>query len=434
MEDIMEISRDRYLEQLVSRMWNGQVKVVTGIRRCGKSYLLKKLFRRYLIEMQGVREHSILMLDLDDSENLRLRNPLELSSFVKKWAANHSGKLYLFIDEIQMCETVPNPYVPEGKPITFYDSLNGFLHIDNLDVYVTGSNSKMLSKDILTEFRGRGDEVRLHPLSFSEYYSAVGGDRTDALNRYMRFGGMPFAVSRPGDAAREAYLKSLFEEVYFKDIIERRKVERREVLGLVTDFLCSSIGSLTNPTNIANSLKTNYDCNVSKNTVSAYLEHLEDSFLFLEARRYDIKGKSYFDYPSKFYCEDIGLRNARTDFRQMEVTHIMENMIYNELKVRGYSVDVGVVYSREVNKNGNSTRVAREIDFVVNKSSERIYVQSAHVLPNETKRASELKPFSLTGDSFRKIIVRNDVGLKWFDEHGVLNIGVRDFLLDKSIV
>ena len=291
----MEISRDRYLEQLVSRMWNGQVKVVTGIRRCGKSYLLKKLFRRYLIEMQGVREHSILMLDLDDSENLRLRNPLELSSFVKKWAAKHSGKLYLFIDEIQMCESVPNPYVPEGKPITFYDSLNGFLHIDNLDVYVTGSNSKMLSKDILTEFLGRGDEVRLHPLSFSEYYSAVGGDRTDALNRYMRFGGMPFAVSRPDDAARETYLKSLFEEVYFKDIIERRKVERRDVLGLVTDFLCSGIGSLTNPTNIANSLKTNYDCNVSKNTVSAYLEHLEDSFLFLEARRYDIKGKSYFE-------------------------------------------------------------------------------------------------------------------------------------------
>jgi predicted AAA+ superfamily ATPase len=276
--------------------------------------------------------------------------------------------------------------------------------------------------------------VRLHPLSFSEYYSAVGGDRTDALNRYMRFGGMPFAVSRPDDAARETYLKSLFEEVYFKDIIERRKVERRDVLGLVTDFLCSSIGSLTNPTNIANSLKTNYDCNVSKNTVSAYLEHLEDSFLFLEARRYDIKGKSYFDYPSKFYCEDIGLRNARTDFRQMEVTHIMENMIYNELKVRGYSVDVGVVYSREVNKNGNSTRVAREIDFVVNKSSERIYVQSAYALPNETKRTNELKPFSLTGDSFRKIIVRNDVGLKWFDAHGVLNIGVQDFLLDKSIV
>lgn len=430
----MEIKRDRYLGQLVSRMWNGQVKVVTGIRRCGKSYLLKKIFRRYLIETQGVRERSILTIDLDDSDNIRLRNPLELSAFVKKWVNARRGKLYLLIDEIQMCDTVPNPYVPEGKPITFYDSLNGFLHIENLDVYVTGSNSKMLSKDILTEFRGRGDEVRLHPLSFAEYYSATGGDRTLALNSYMRFGGMPFAVSRPDDAARESYLKALFEEVYFKDIIERKKVERRDVLGFVTDFLCSSVGSLTNPTNITNSLKTNYDCKVSKNTVSVYLEYLKDAFLFHEARRYDIKGKSYFDYPSKFYCEDAGLRNARTDFRQMEMTHIMENVIYNELVMRGYSVDVGVVYSRDVNKNGNSSRVAREIDFVVNKSSERVYVQSAYALPDEAKRTSELKPFSLTGDSFRKIIVRNDVGLRWFDENGVLNISVLDFLLDDSVV
>lgn len=319
-------------------------------------------------------------------------------------------------------------------PITFYDSLNGFLHIENLDVYVTGSNSKMLSKDILTEFRGRGDEVRLHPLSFAEYYSATGGDRTESLNSYMRFGGMPFAVSRPDDAAKESYLKALFEEVYFKDIIERKNVERRDVLGFVTDFLCSSVGSLTNPTNITNSLKTNYDCKVSKNTVNAYLEHLKDAFLFYEARRFDIKGKSYFDYPSKFYCEDAGLRNARTDFRQMEMTHIMENVIYNELVMRGYSVDVGVVYSRDLNKNGNSSRVAREIDFVVNKSSERVYVQSAYALPDEAKRTSELKPFSLTGDSFRKIIVRNDVGLRWFDENGVLNISVLDFLLDDSVV
>ena len=430
----MEIKRDKYLARLVSRMWSGQVKVVTGIRRCGKSYLLKKLFRRHLLENEGVRERSILTLDLDDDGNIRLRNPLELSAFVKKWMKGRGGKSYLFIDEIQMCDEVPNPYVPGGRPITFCDSLNGFLHIDNLDVYVTGSNSKMLSKDILTEFRGRGDEVRLHPLSFSEYFAAVGGDRTDAFNRYMRFGGMPFTLSRPDDAAREAYLKSLFDEVYFKDIIERKKVERTDVLGFVTDFLCSGVGSLTNPTNIANSLRTNYDCGVSKNTVCAYLDHLTEAFLFAEAKRYDIKGKSYFDYPSKYYCEDVGLRNARTDFRQMEMTHIMENVIYNELRARGYSVDVGVVHSRETNRNGNSTRVAREIDFVVNKSSERVYVQSAYALQDEAKRASELKPFSLTGDSFRKIIVRNDVGMRWFDEHGILNIGIQDFLMDDSVV
>ena len=430
----MGIKRDRYLGQLVSRMWNGQVKVITGIRRCGKSYLLKKLFRRYLLEEKGVHARSILTINLDDDDNIRLRNPLELSAFVKKWIKGRSGRLYLFIDEIQMCDTVPNPYVPEGKPITFYDSLNGFMHIDNLDVYVTGSNSKMLSTDILTEFRGRGDEVRLHPLSFAEYLSATGGERRDAFNRYMRFGGMPFAVSRTDDAAREAYLKSLFGEVYFRDIIERKRVERTDVLGFITDFLCSSIGSLTNPTNIANSLKTNYDCGVSKTTVSTYLDHLEDAFLFTEAKRYDIRGKAYFDYPSKFYCEDVGLRNARTDFRQMEITHIMENVLYNELRARGYSVDVGVVQARERNRNGNSTRVAREIDFVVNKGSERIYVQSAYALPDESKRANELKPFSLTGDSFRKIIVRNDVGLRWFDEQGILNISVMDFLLDESVV
>ena len=315
----MEIKRDRYLARLVSRMWNGQVKVVTGIRRCGKSYLLKRLFKRHLVENEGVQERSILTLDLDDDSNIRLRNPLELSAFVRKWMKGRSGKSYLFIDEIQMCEEVPNPYTPGGKPVTFCDSLNGFLHIDNLDIYVTGSNSKMLSSDVLTEFRGRGDEVRLHPLSFGEYFAAVGGDRADAFRRYMRFGGMPFALSSPDDAARESYLKSLFAEVYFKDIVERKKVERMDVLGFVMDFLCSSVGSLTNPSNIANSLKTNYDCAVSKNTVCAYLDHLMDAFLFSEAKRYDIKGRTYFDYPSKYYCEDVGLRNARTDFRQMEL-------------------------------------------------------------------------------------------------------------------
>jgi hypothetical protein len=291
----------------------------------------------------------------------------------------------------------------------------------------------MLSRDVLTEFRGRGDEVRLHPLSFGEYYAAIGGDRTDALNRYMRFGGMPFALSCPDDAAREAYLKALFGEVYFKDIVERKKVERPDVLGFVTDFLCSGVGSLTNPTNIANSLRTNYDCGVSKNTVSAYLDHLADAFLFSEVRRYDIKGKSYFDYPSKYYCEDIGLRNARTDFRQMEMTHIMENIICNELLARQFSVDVGVVSESAPNRKGKDAQVKREIDFIASKGDRKVYVQSAFAMQTEEKRIAELKPFSLTGDSFPKIAVRQDVGKRWYDNCGVLHVGLIEFLLDRSI-
>ncbi len=419
-------------------MWNGQVKIVTGIRRCGKSYLLKTLFRDWLKREKGVLDQDILMLELDDSTWIRCRNPLELDKTVREWKAAHGDgtKCYLFIDEIQMCEAVPNPYVPDGKKITFYDALNGFLHMDDLDVYVTGSNSKMLSKDVLTEFRGRGDEVRMHPLTFAEYFGVVGGDRRDALERYMRYGGMPFALSRPDDASREQYLKGLFEEVYFKDIVERKRITRVDVLNNVTDFLCSGIGSLTNPNNIANSLKTAYGCDVSRQTVLSYVEYLMDAFLFSEARRYDVKGKSYFDYPNKYYCEDVGLRNARTGFRQQEVTHLMENVIYNELVARGYAVDVGVVYSREINANGQSVRVPREIDFVVNKGGERVYVQSAFALPegDVCKRASEFKPFSLTGDSFRKIIVRQDVGLRWFDDNGILNISLADFLLDPMAV
>lgn len=415
-------------------MWNGQAKVITGIRRCGKSYLLKTLFREYLVNVKGVPSENILVIELDDIVNARLRNPLELSRHVRNWVAVKTGEKYLFIDEIQMSAKVPNPFVPTAEPLTFYDALNGFLHIADLDVYVTGSNSKMLSSDILTEFRGRGDEIRLHPLSFAEYYAATGGDRKVAFDRYARFGGMPATLSRPDDASVEAYLKSLFEEVYLKDIVERKHLERVDVLGKVIDFIGSGIGSLTNPNNIATSLEAADGTRVSSFTVAEYINHLKDAFLVSEARRYDVKGRSYFDFPNKYYFEDIGLRNARTSFRQQEMTHIMENIIYNDLIRRGYSVDVGVVFSRENNRNGNSVRIAREIDFVVNKAGERIYIQSAYALPDEEKRISEVKPFSLTGDSFRKIIIRNDVGLKWLDENGILNLNLLDFLLDETVV
>jgi hypothetical protein len=429
----MEISRDYYLNQLVSRMWNGQVKVITGIRRCGKSYLLKTLFKRHLIE-SGVAESDILTIELDEIKALKYRNPLELSKFVDAWKEGATRRRYLFIDEIQMCEEVPNPYLPQGAKITFYDALNGFLHKGDLDVYVTGSNSKMLSSDIRTEFRGRGDEVRVHPLSFAEYLSAKREDKRDAFDGYMRFGGMPFAVTRADDASREAYLKSLFDEVYLKDIVERRKIERPDAMGRILDFLCSTTGSLTNANNIAASLLKLGDTAVSPNTVASYIGYLEDSYLFSEAKRYDIKGHSYFEYPQKYYCEDIGLRNARSGFRHQEETHIMENMIYNELVMRGYSVDVGVVMANERNALGKNVRVAREIDFVVNRAGERLYIQSAYALPTDEKRLSELKPFSLTGDSFRKIIVRTDVGKRWFDENGVLNLSIYDFLLDQNAI
>lgn len=426
----MEIQRDLYLKRLISLMWNGQIKVITGLRRCGKSYLLKTLFRRHLLE-NGVTPCDILTLELDELKNARFRNPLELAAHVRNWMTSANSRRYLFIDEIQMCDVVPNPHSTSGAPLTFYDALNEFSHMDNLDVYVTGSNSKMLSTDIKTEFRGRGDELRLHPLSFAEYLPASGLDRRDALDTYMRYGGMPFALTRPDEASREAYLRSLFAEVYLKDIVERHAIAKPSAMGQIVDFLCSSTGSLTNPHNLARSLAA-HGTELSDNTVAAYIAHLEDAYLFSEAKRYDVKGHAYFDYPQKYYCEDVGLRNARTLFRHQEETHIMENIVYNELVARGWSVDVGVVFSWETPPAGTRTRVAREIDFVVNRSGERLYIQSAYTLPSEEKRLAELKPFSLTGDSFRKVLIRKDTGPRWFDENGVLHLSILDFLLDPS--
>ena len=333
-----------------------------------------------------------------------------------------------------MSDEVPNPYNAAGKKITFYDALNDLRSLPNLDVYVTGSNSKMLSSDILTEFRGRSDEIRVHPLSFAEYYSAVGGDKNDAFDEYAFYGGMPLVLSRPNDAAKMSYLKTLFTEVYIKDIVERKKIERQDVLEQILDLLCSSIGSLTNPTKIADTLRSKQTVDVAANTIRSYIGHLEDAFLFSESKRYDVKGKSYFDSPSKYYSEDIGLRNARIGFRQQEMTYIMENIIYNELINRGLSVGVGVVYSRALNQNGNSIRIPREIDFVVTSGSKKTYIQSAYAMPTEEKAEIELKTFSLTGDSFPKIVVRKDVGKRWYDDNGILNIGLLDFLLDKELV
>lgn len=429
----MEIKRDTYLNELIQYMWDGQIKVITGIRRCGKSFLLRRLFKKHLLE-SGVAEEQIIEIELDLARDIKYRNPLELAGYVRGRVDGKDERFYLFIDEIQMSDEVNNPYNPEGKKITFYDALNDLRELENIDIYVTGSNSKMLSSDILTEFRGRSDEIRVHPLSFAEFYSAVDGDKEEAFDEYAFYGGMPFVLSRPNDTAKMKYLESLFNEVYIKDIVERMGIKHENVLKQVLDLICSSIGSLTNPKKIFDTIRSTTNTTVSQNTISSYIGHLEDAFLISESKRFDVKGKAYFDYPYKFYCEDIGLRNARIGFRQQEMTHIMENIIYNELIVRGFSVDVGVVYSREKNSSGNYSKTAREIDFVAVKGNRKVYVQSAFALPNDEKAAQELKPLSLTGDSFPKVIIRKDIRKRWYDNSGVLNIGLVDFLLDVEAV
>lgn len=433
----MEIKRDRYLNKLISYMWDGQVKVVTGIRRCGKSYLLRTIFRNWLLA-QGVAGDHILCYELDLAKDIRYRNPLELAKAVRARVEGQPDRFYLFVDEIQMSDEVPNPYNPSGKAITFYDALNDLKSLSNLDVYVTGSNSRMLSSDILTEFRGRSDDIRVHPLSFAEYYAAVGGDKAEAFEDYAFYGGMPLILSRPDEAAKMSYLKALFSEVYLKDIIERKGIRREDVLSATLDLLCSSVGSLTNPNNIANALNSRQklagENTVAPNTVKAYIGHLADAYLFEECRRYDVRGKVYFDYPNKYYCDDLGLRNARIGFRQQEMTHIMENILYNDLRIRGCEVDIGIVYGLEKTRAGKTVQVAREIDFIATRGGKKTYIQSAYALDTEEKAATENKPFSLTGDSFPKIIVRHDIRKRWYDEKGVLNIGILDFLLDDSIV
>ena len=434
----MEIKRDSYLRKIISSMWDGQVKVITGIRRCGKSYLLNPIFYNYLLS-EGVKQENILSIELDKAKDIEFRNPLFLASYIRNLMEGKTERFYLFIDEIQMSDEIKNPYNPEGKKITFYDALNDINAIPNLDIYVTGSNSKMLSSDILTEFRGRSDEIRIHPLSFNEFYSVIGGDKTEAFEDYAFYGGMPFVLSRENDSAKMDYLKALFSTVYIRDIVDRKKIKREDILSATIDLLSSSIGSLTNPNNIAKSLNSRQKLKgedvVSVNTVKSYIDNLLDAYLFEECRRYDVKGKNYFDYPNKYYCVDTGLRNARIGFRQQEMTHIMENIIYNELRIRGYEVDIGIVYSSESNKKKDrKTMTPREIDFLATKGGKKVYLQSAYAMESEEKERLENKPLSLTGDFFQKIIVRHDISKRWYNEQGILNIGVIDFLLDDTLL
>ena len=419
------VKRDSYMNRLIHSMWNGEIKVITGIRRCGKSVLLFDLFFEYLLS-QNVPEDHILKIELDQRRYYKFRNPITLCEYVESTVRDRKDeKFYLFIDEVQLTTKVVDKE-NGGIEVTIYDMLNELKAYKNLDVYVTGSNSKGLSKDIATEFRGRATQIHVFPLSFAEFYSAVGGDERKALDTYMLYGGMPRLLALEDDKDKKDYLTSLYSELYVKDIVERNGIEREDVLNDILDFLASQISSLTNPTNIANAIASMKNEKINPAMVSNYVQYVIDSFLISMAKRYDVKGKTYFKYPNKYYYTDIGLRNARLNYRQYDPGHIMENMIYNELLQRGYSVDVGVVCDR-----AGDSKVQKEIDFVVNDADKKIYIQSAFRMDTEKKESSELASLMLTKDFFKKIIVRMDVPHNFYDDDGIFHCNLIDLLLNR---
>jgi len=436
----MVIDRPRYIELLMHKRWNGKVKIITGIRRCGKSFLLNTLYRQALIG-EGVTEDSFVEIALDRKSDMKFRNPNVLYDYIKSLTRDQTRKYYVMIDEIQLSYRVRNKDVDESMVAeddrdllytTFYDVLNDLMSCRNLDIYVTGSNSKMLSKDIVTNFRDRGSEIRVAPLSYEEFLSYTRLDKADALEQYLTYGGMPLAVLETDEKEKQRYLRSLFTGVYMKDIIERYHLKNDAVMNALIDALCSSVGSLTNPHRLANTAATLLDKTTSDHTIKAYLDYLEDAFLFSAARRYDVRGRKYFDTLKKYYAVDLGLRNARLNFRQQERSHLMENMLYNELIIRGYSVDVGVVEVQQMN-DGKRYKGQYEIDFVVNLGNEKVYVQSVLNVSSPDKKAQETFSLHNTGDFFRKIIVLDGNQKMWTDEDGVIYVGVIPFLLHDYI-
>lgn len=419
------IKRDSYLNRMIHNMWNGEVKVITGIRRCGKSVLLFDLFYEYLLS-QGVQKDHIIKIELDQRRYYKFRNPIILCEYVETLVAEKEDeKFYLFIDEVQLTTKIIDNE-NGGIEVSIYDMLNELKAYKNLDVYVTGSNSKGLSKDIATEFRGRATQVHVFPLSFEEFYSHAGGDERKVLDTYMLYGGMPRLLALTDEKDKKDYLSSLYSELYVKDIVERNSIEREDILNDILDFLASQISSLTNPTNIANALTSIKNEKVNSTLVSNYVQHTIDSFLISMAKRYDVKGKTYFKYPNKYYYTDIGLRNARLNYRQYDPGHIMENIIYNELLRRGYSIDVGVVTDRTAGANSQ-----REIDFVVNDADKKIYIQSAFQMDTDKKESSELASLLLTKDFFKKIIVRMDIPHSFYDNNGIFHCNLIDLLLGR---
>ena len=412
---MMEIRRDSYLEQLKQRKNNGMIKIITGIRRCGKSFLLFVLYKKYLLG-SGVDQDHIIEIALDGIENEELRDPKKCYRYIKD-AMKDDGMYYLLLDEVQ--------FMPR-----FEEVLNSLLHISNIDVYVTGSNSKFLSSDIVTEFRGRGDELRVYPLSFAEFFGAYDGDYDDAWNEYMVYGGLPQVAQFSVERQKAEYLKNIFTNVYIKDVVERNKIQNVDEIGTLVDILASAIGAPTNPTRISNTFKSERGINYSNKTISKHIDYLAEAFLISKAARYDIKGRKYVGANLKYYFSDIGLRNARLNFRQQEPTHIMENIVYNELLVRGYNVDVGIVEVLAKNNEGRRVHKQLEVDFVVNQGSQRYYIQVAFDMTSEEKQTQELNSLRNIPDSFKKIIIVNGTKKPWRNDEGFVIMGMKYFLLN----
>lgn len=427
------IARPDYLNKLISKKENGLIKIITGNRRCGKSYLLFTIYHEYLVSA-GIAENQIIELALDETVNAKYRNPIELDSYIRSLVSDKSKQYYVFLDEIQKVDEIQNPYVdnPNSK-ITFVDTVLGLMKIKNVDLYITGSNSKMLSSDILTEFRDRGDEIRVYPLSFAEFYTSFKGDKKEAWKEYYTYGGMPLAVTKKAPEEKSKYLKNLFTGTYLKDVLERHTItnstsDLEELLNIIS----SSIGSLTNPLNLSNTFKTVKKRNLAPETISTYLDYFKDAFLIDSAVRYNIKGKKYISTPLKYYFVDVGLRNARLNFRQQEENHIMENIIFNELKIRGFDVDIGVIEHNTKDATGKSRRNFLEIDFVANRGNNRFYIQSALHLDTQEKMEQETKSLNRIHDSFKKIVVVKDDIEPWQDDKGIQYIGIEQFLLEKD--
>ena len=413
----MNINRDKYLNDLINRMHNGMIKVVTGIRRCGKSYLIFTIFRNYLLK-QGIDESHIICIELDQRKDRKYRNPDAILDFIESSIVDDE-QYYVLLDEVQLLEE-------------FEEVLNSLLHVKNVDVYVTGSNSKFLSKDVITEFRGRGDEIHIYPLTFKEFMQVYEGDVYHGWAEYVIYGGLPLTVTMKTEEQKINYLTRLFEETYLKDIIERHHIDKTQELEDLVNILASAIGSLTNVPKIEATFRSVLQSNISGNTIRQYIEYLEDAFVINKANRYNVKGRKYIGTPLKYYFEDVGLRNARLGFRQIEETHIMENIVYNELRSRGYSVDVGVVEKRGVNREGKTERTYLEIDFIANLGSKRYYIQSAFSMPTEEKRMQERASLINVNDSFKKIILVKDVMNVTRDEYGITTMSIYDFLLKEN--
>ena len=427
--------REQYLNKIISKKDNGRIKIITGLRRSGKSVLLFQLYRDWLIS-EGIHEDHIIALALDVWENAKYRNPIELDKYVRDRMVADGEKYYIFIDEIQFVSEIQNPYVdnPDAR-ISFIDVVLGFMQMKNADVYVTGSNSRMLSSDILTQFRDRGDEIRVYPLSFAEFYREYKGDKRSAWQDYYTYGGMPFVTSLETHEEKSRYLKDLFDRTYIKDVLERHEIKNdAAVLSILLDILASGIGSLTNPTKLSNTFKSERQIAIGSETIEKYIGYFEEAFLIEKAVRYDIKGRKYIGTPAKYYYTDLGLRNARLGFRQLEETHIMENVLYNDLIRRGMDVDIGVVEYNTKDSAGKKIRKQLEVDFVVNKGEKRFYIQSALSIADPEKKEQEIASLKRIPDSFSKIVVVRDYLNPWQDENGIVYLGIEQFLLDEDIL